>query len=94
MWYNFGNSSLDLKDVSTVVLEEEEERVVVTMKSGQQVFCEAIENVTPPIIYEAITGLLKAMRERDDRRITNISELLDRIHSELQLISQSVRRLS
>ena len=93
MWFKAGDTTLDLSDVSNVTFERNARRVIVTMKSGQQINCVAGENVTPEGLYESITSLLESMTDRDDRYRENTFELFKRTLSELEKISQSLRRL-
>ena len=95
MWFKSGNTSLDLNEVSSVVLlQEEKERVVIIMKNNREITIQTEGNVTPAIAYKSITDLLQETRKRDERIMVNTFELLKSIRSELKLISQNLRRLS
>ena len=95
MWFKSGNTSLDLREISTVtLLQEDEEKVVITMKNSQQIILQPEDNVPPAIAYESITGVLASMREREDSHIKNEFELFKSALSELRLISQNFKTLS
>ena len=96
MWQIFENLSFDLREVSFVQLlvENGTEKVVITMKNNQQINANLMDDVTPALAYESLTNLIKAMHESDKRLKTNTFEVLKRIRSELNLISQNLRRLS
>ena len=96
MWQIFENLSFDLREVSFVQLlvENGTEKVVITMKNNQQINTNLMDDVTPALAYESLTNLINAMHESDDRLKTNTFEVLKRIRSELNLISQNLRRLS
>ena len=93
MWLNAGNNSFDMKEVSAVMLQEDDGKIVMIMKNGQQFTINITGDGTPSETYDSITHLLKEMRESEERDIDNSFELLKRILSELNLISQNLRRL-
>ena len=94
MWFDFGIANVDMRKVSTVtLLQEDEEKLVITMDSGQQIVA-TIEHGTPSETYRSICDLLKELRNRDDRIVTNSFELLKRIHSEMELISKDLKLIS
>ena len=97
MWFKSGNTSLDLRDVSSVMLDEFNKGVVITMKSGQKVYVQTEENVTPVKAYKLLTGLLDDMRDRDDRNdriMADGFELFKGTLSELKSISQELKSIS
>ena len=95
MWFKSGNTSLDLREISTVtLLQEEEEKVVITMKNSQQIIFQPEDNIPPAVAYESITGMLEAMRKKEDKRIKNELELFKCALSELRSISQNFKTLS
>lgn len=95
MWYKSGNTSLDLREISTVtLLQEDEEKVVITMKNSQQIIFQPEDNIPPAVAYESITGMLESMREKDDKHIKSALELFKSVLSELRLISQNFKTLS
>ena len=64
MWFKSGNISLDLREISTVtLLQEDEEKVVITMKNNQQIIFQPEDNVPPTKAYKSITDMLESMRE-------------------------------
>ena len=96
MWFTHGDFSVDLREVSSMHLLDEngEEQVVIMMKNQHQIKVNITDDTTPTIIYESLTNLINAMHKSDDRLKTNTFEVLKSIRSELNLISQNLRRLS
>ncbi len=95
MWFKSGNMSLDLREISTVtLLQEDEEKVVITMKNNQQIIFQPEDNVPPAVAYESITSMLESMRERDDKLVKSELELFKSALCELRLISQNFKPLS
>ncbi len=95
MWFKSGNMSLDLREISTVtLLQEDEEKVVITMKNNQQIIFQPEDNVPPAVAYESITSMLESMRERDDKLVKSELELFKSALCELRLISQNFKTLS
>ena len=92
MWINEGKSSFDLKEVSTVTLQEDDGKVVLIMKNGQQLVINDTRDGTLSKTYDSITRLLEVTRKAEDRITNDSFELLKRILSELKLISQNLRR--
>jgi precorrin-6B methylase 1 len=94
MWFKSGNTSLDLREISTVtLLQEDEEKVVITMKNNQQIIFQPEDNVPPTIAYESITEMLESMRESEDRLIKKKLDLFNSVLSELRSISQNFKTL-
>ncbi len=94
MWFKSGNISLDLREISTVtLLQEDEEKVVITMKNNQKIIFQPEDNVPPTIAYKSITDMLESMRESEDRLIKKKLELFNSVLSELRLISQNFKTL-
>ena len=94
MWFKSGNISLDLREISTVtLLQEDEEKVVITMKNNQQIIFQPEDNVPPTIAYESITEMLESMRESEDRLIKKKLDLFNSVLSELRSISQNFKTL-
>ena len=94
MWFKSGNISLDLREISTVtLLQEDEEKVVITMKNNQQIIFQPEDNVPPATAYESITDMLESMRESEDRLIKKKLEVFNSVLSELRLISQNFKTL-
>ena len=95
MWFKSGNTSLDLREISTVtLLQEDEEKVVITMKNSQQIIFQPEDNVPPAVAYESITDMLESLRERDDKLVKSELELFKSALCELRLISQNFKTLS
>ena len=92
MWINEGKSSFDLKEVYTVTLQEDDGKVVLIMKNGQQLVINDTRDGTLSKTYDSITRLLEVTRKAEDRITNDSFELLKRILSELKLISQNLRR--
>ncbi len=94
MWFKSGNTSLDLREISTVtLLQEEEEKVVITMKNSQQIIFQPEDNIPLAAAYESITGMLEAMREKEDKRIRKELEIFKSVLSELKSIAQNFKTL-
>ena len=94
MWFKFGDTSLDMSDVSNVSLSTLHGSVIVTMKGGQQIFLDPVENVSLESLYESITSLLEEMAETNDRYRENTFELFKKTLSELESISQDLKLIS
>lgn len=94
MWFKSGNISLDLREISTVtLLQEDEEKVVITMKNNQQIIFQPDDNVPPAIAYESITDMLESMREKEEKHRKRKIELFKSALSELRAISQNFKTL-
>lgn len=95
MWFNLDNVDFDLREVSSVHLLEKNggKQLVIVMKNQKEIKGNITNDNTSDSVYDSITSLLHALRERDMRTEKNTFELRSRILSELKLISQNLRRL-
>ena len=93
MWRDIGSAIVNLRDISMVQLNEDDEKVVITLNGNQQIVISASDSPDVFTIYNFIADLLKSVMERDNSLEKDRTELLSGILSELKLISQNLRRL-
>ena len=93
MWRDIGSAIVNLRDISMVQLNEDDEKVVITLNSNQRIVLPASDSADTITIYNFIADLLESVMESDNSREKDQAELLSGILSELKLISQNLRRL-
>ena len=79
MWRDIGSAIVNLRDISMVQLNEDDEKVVITLNGNQQIIISASDSPDVFTIYNFIADLLKSVMERDNSLEKDRTELLSGI---------------